>query len=985
MDSAADVAAKRPPPNLAAAESSDPAGAAADDGAPYPLAKPGILLAMLSPEPADPEAASAGDPRRRGSAAEPFASEADVAPSRPATLIAHVMLGSALGALAAALITTDRSLMESGHSRGALGALDRSWLDAVRGWLPASCIGFGVARLMTLSVAATVLLRLAIAGVVALLAVHHLAANGAGFLSSSARWLDPLVTEEVRLVVLGAFFGLVPGLAWRRLRSIGGFAALLLAVVAGSVCLLLMPMPRSDAAVLALLATLVTLLPRRRPRGQPFAEEPTPLGFWRGCVWLLLLVVGVGAVVVYGSGIAPIVGVVAVAFGSLWLAALATNRLGLAVGAALAIVALAWGWAPRQDVFAGSRFERELYRRAAGDVRIVYRRADQELQRRVAGEATFAVGPDRNEAPLLAAALHAFVRPGDRVLALGSGAERCTDSLARRGCSVIDHLDARALSGEASWLMLDGPVPSPERQQSKPADGGGGGGVQVHAATLGELAAGSRQVLLVADCFGVAATRHRATPTFQRELRRVAGSGLVLQVAALDRAASAPLEAWFAAACQEHRHSELFVVGDAAVLASFGSAKQAETAWQQSTAETDSEARWALYRAHLGGLADLRRARVGRLGLAAGTAPAGVVGGGLSKGGLASGPDANDGASLPDVAAVLGRWLQLEAPPLPAAVSAHEPAGSTLAHWRSRRAALRRAHARLSVLADDAESRHRAHRLAREMLPFGAPGPLLQAALGLPDEDGVTLLDPQQAVRCAYAIDPTSTGTFGADTFRADKGTQPSGGLPPVFRPLPRPTEARGDLEDLHRVASDVRLVRRCVGAQPLAVALRARFGGRCARALIAQLAIRALRDDEQLALRELADPFVLAEAARVLAEATAGGSSTGQQRELELLPIWRRDLPAPSTLVASLRGLLQAGSVDQREAVVRALWGRMDPSCYGLIAELLLDEEPALRRSAGQILKLSVGDRVEYEANWPRSRRVDAATQLRALHNRRP
>mgnify|MGYP001264527959 CR=1 FL=1 len=152
------------------------------------------------------------------------------------------------------------------------------------------------------------------------------------------------------------------------------------------------------------------------------------------------------------------------------------------------------------------------------------------------------------------------------------------------------------------------------------------------------------------------------------------------------------------------------------------------------------------------------------------------------------------------------------------------------------------------TLANDAAGRAEAQAIAARFLPRGAPAPWLQAALGLAGDDGVTLREPGLASRCAYAMDPS---------FFVVPAT--------VFSALPLPNRRSGDLEDIFRLDDGERLVRRCVGSGPQAVALRARFASRCARSLIADLLQRPLGDDESMALRELSDPFVLREAATVL------------------------------------------------------------------------------------------------------------------------
>ncbi|MBZ0152279.1 MAG: hypothetical protein K8J09_12180, partial [Planctomycetes bacterium] len=122
---------------------------------------------------------------------------------------------------------------------------------------------------------------------------------------------------------------------------------------------------------------------------------------------------------------------------------------------------------------------------------------------------------------------------------------------------------------------------------------------------------------------------------------------------------------------------------------------------------------------------------------------------------------------------------------------------------------------------------------------------------------------------------------------------------------------------------------------------------------------------------RELADPFVLAEAGRVLQARGAGR---------ELLGLWRADLPMPAVVAELLQG-----SPEDRAALAAALHGRRDVSVFAAIATLLVAPEPELRRQAAELLRSAVGDRIAYDPEWPAAARNEAARQLRALHNRAP
>jgi hypothetical protein len=325
------------------------------------------------------------------------------------------------------------------------------------------------------------------------------------------------------------------------------------------------------------------------------------------------------------------------------------------------------------------------------------------------------------------------------------------------------------------------------------------------------------------------------------------------------------------------------------------------------------------------------------------------------------------GRREPDVARQLLQWLTSPSASSPSgspgrSLGSHATGGdsagrelSLLRRWQSQHDDMLRVKGRLLTLPNDAAGRAEALAIAANFLPVGAPAPWLQAALGLAGEDGVAMQNPSIASRCAYAMDPT---------FFASPAQ--------VFASLPRPNQARGDLEDLFVLETGERLVRLCSGASPQAVALRARFASRCARSLVAQLAKAPLEVDAALALRDLADPFVLREIAAVVVPA-------GRWREL--LTYWRADLPLPEALL----DVAKADVLADQLQLAAALRGRRDASCYPVVAEFLVAEPLELRRMAGEALRLLAGDRIDFDAHWPRSRRQDAATRLLDLHNRKP
>lgn len=829
-----------------------------------------------------------------------------VSPKVAAVVVA--LHAATLGALAGALAALDEHAVASG-----LRAPGTGWAGSCRDWVPALCIGFGLTRIARPTPRATLLLRIAAALAVGVLAVAQL---------STPTGLGPAGHPAVD----GALLGVVAASAWRWWRPLGSIALVAVAAVAAAAAFVLADWPAGDAQAVAFVLALASLVPDRA-RLRRAADHAGP-GAAALVVWFATLGVGVFALATYeqehGAGSV----VFAAGFFAMWFAGFAAGRPAAVVGAALGLLVLGqWASTPSdgRDAAAADGHVQPLL--DSGGVALGYCRGDQELRAVRGGEVLFAVGPDRDEAPLCTALLHLATRAGDRVMVLGCGGLRVADDLATAIGCLVDHVELRD-GAVAQRLLDDGPVPAP-------ATGAVPDTRAAERACLADVGDARRQVAVVAELAGLRATAHRATVRYQQQLRRVVGDGVVLQPVALDRVGAAGLDALFASAVRAHAISELFVVGDAAVLVS-GSALPLLPA-RLEPAHDDEARRWALYAAHLGGALDVERARVGTLR----SAPEALGGGG-------------------DVAGVLARWLEPHTAADPAAAGPDGTRGSAvLAPWLRRRASLRRAAALLLGYADDAEGRVAARRLAQELLPIGAPTAGLQAALGLAEgpRGAAPFVDPRLASRRAFALDPTF--------FAA---------APPVFASMPRPTQACGDLEDLHRATVGPRLVELCVGPRPLATALRARFPVACARSLLDRLRERPLDEEQCQALRELADAFVLDEAARHLGAADPA-------RLVELLPCWRLDVPAPDLL----RTLAERGARAHRVALASALRGRTDASCHELIATFLLDDDAAVRELADEALELAVGDRVTFDPAWPRSRRVDAASRLRRLHNRRP
>ena len=610
---------------------------------------------------------------------------------------------------------------------------------------------------------------------------------------------------------------------------------------------------------------------------------------------------------------------------------LAARAWVVALGAAAAGAAMAWLATP-MSVLPG---DGDVLLAAARHAAVVYRRATQELQLFDGGQLVDAAGPDHREAELTATVLAALLAPGDRVLVLGQGTGRLPSLLVATGRHEVEVADGRPAAGPLRrFLQADGPVVMPGAAATEPAS------CRVRVSglhpALARLPDASRQALVLAEPLS-AASGPQVTVATQAELRRVVGNGLVVQVLSLDRSPADLLRALFRAAVLAHPWNAVFAVGDGALLLSAASAP----AWPApANFESWSEdARWIAHGAHLGDLVDVQRACLGTL------RPV-VVPAASSVDEARNGVEGERGrlAAL----AVLHDHLE------PAAAVDVPLEGSVLSGWTALQAGLRAAAARLHALGTDAAAHAAGQAVAATFLPVGAPTAMLQAALGLPAADGVSLRDPSAASLRAHAIDPT----FFSQT-------------PPVFANLPLPRQRMGELEDVAQLPAAARLREWCAADTPRAVALRARFGSRCARVLVQALGAAPLSAAESQALRELVDPFVLREAGCVLRR-------RGAVREL--LALWRGDLPMPTALNDLLRG-----AVEDRRALAAALPGRRDAGTYGVLADLLVAPEHELRSLAGAALRQIAGDRVPYDPDWPSSALNQAADRWRALHNRNP
>jgi hypothetical protein len=186
------------------------------------------------------------------------------------------------------------------------------------------------------------------------------------------------------------------------------------------------------------------------------------------------------------------------------------------------------------------------------------------------------------------------------------------------------------------------------------------------------------------------------------------------------------------------------------------------------------------------------------------------------------------------------------------------------------------------------------------------------------------------------------------------------------------PSAFRGPLEDLSNLPVGVELVRRATGERTAdVVAFRSRFRVRVGYAFVEVLAQRALAADEVLAFRQVLDPSLLADASQVVVARKGDGVA-------ELLPLWRMDLPITPALED-----LRSGPVAGRLALATAISGRRTPAELNVLADLMLDEDLQVRRSAAVSLQRSLRGSIEYDPSWERRRLQAATAELRQLIGR--
>lgn len=585
----------------------------------------------------------------------------------------------------------------------------------------------------------------------------------------------------------------------------------------------------------------------------------------------------------------------------------------------------------------------------------------QQVALSIDGAVVDRAGPGRDHAAVLAFLAAAFAERTGPVLAFGPDCGRFAEVAAEVG---VRELVAAGACDDASALVgvlaTDGPVigPEPSLPASVPPL------PQGSRELLHDLPAGSAAAVVDASLLGPA-TATRATVEEHAAMRRAAGRGPVLQAFALDATPTSLVENCMRSAAAVHGHAILFVFGDGAVVLGLGDRPD----WERAGAHLQrlsQKARWRLHQAGIGDLDDLRDAQLVRLqrgrcaptDLDVETVRCDDSDRGRSSV-VAAIERAADGAIDELARARLDAWSGDAAREASA-----QKALQGLVAARPESVLLRREWLAVGVRSADRaiqaaeatrpESVQAARALAVRFFHVGSPSPSLQAALALPDAKGEAIRDRRAAGRAALALDAGFAEV-----------------APPILRSVLAGQQAHTPLADLGRLPAGERLVELASGDGPFAIALRHRFGSRCAEALVGGLAHAEPTLPAQSALRELADPFVLARALESLRR---------RGTELELVRAWRADLPA----CAAIRSVF-GQSATARQAVLVAAGGRLDPGSLELVATGLDDEAELVRSAAATALFRSLGDRIVYDPAWPAERRRAAATELLELAQRNP
>ncbi len=477
---------------------------------------------------------------------------------------------------------------------------------------------------------------------------------------------------------------------------------------------------------------------------------------------------------------------------------------------------------------------------------------------------------------------------------------------------------------------------------------------------------------------------------------RLAADGLLVQWIPTHSMPTGMFETLVATFCDAFPHTSAWLVDQSTLLVGSATPHLADAApLAARLAAAPAAARATLHEAGIAGLDDLRAAFVGRLDAASwidvprlvddrpflesigywsGERRLGFLGGNLAVLAEQVGPAPFDAGDLRNLR--VDRLLGLRARSL--ALPVLDPTGVE-ARAAVKGAALARSVLPRSVLlhheetlalrrliereTDPTRSESRvAVRLAEEHLRRDPTSALLRyRALAAEPR-----LDPEEVARIA-ALDPTLIGRLAAQDPRlADVAPGVDGELPP------------SPLDDLAQLPGDPELARIAARDDPRGAVYRAAYPYRCAVALIAQAAERPLDDAETRALAPLLDPATFETLAAVVLDARGPAGLV-----LEVLPMWRRDLPPPPSLVGTLA---TDPLPERRERLGEALVGRRDAASLDLLADLLVDESLIVRRTAAAaLLRSPAGDRIRYDPAWGPEQRQAAAEALRNLHRRDP
>lgn len=604
--------------------------------------------------------------------------------------------------------------------------------------------------------------------------------------------------------------------------------------------------------------------------------------------------------------------------------------------------------------------ERVLAAVAAAEVR--YRERDQALLLRTNGVLVDLAGPSQRHAELLAGLVRCALPNGGRVILSGTGTRRIITALADAEglfLRAVDPSDAPAAL--ASVLQQDGPVLSPIALPQVEFDAWVGG----RRRFLWAQRSGSAEIVLAAEPL-LRGAPSRASIEEHAAMRHAAGDGLVLQPFLLAETPPELLAAALAAASNVHPWCGVWLADEIGVIVGAVDAVDL-VAMAEGYAHLPTAFCWRLHEAGIGCGADLVLAFVGALPRlkdplhddqlltsAYREPPSCVANAKVLRAAFGS-TLAADGIAVARLAlhsceaGMQGPAMQrLE-------LLWREQPDSCLLRKELWQARIRKVE--VDLAACDPKSVATVANMAALAMRFahlGSPAAALQAALSLPDQHGERVRDVARAAEMALAIDPCFAES-----------------APPVLVGIFEGVARFSPLFDLHRLPRPLVLAERCVGDNSFAVALRCRFRSACAHALVALWAAAPLPAAQLAVMRELADPFVLTQAATLLALRNA---------RAEVLLAFPIDQEVPQGIAE-----LVHGTSLERSQLMEALAYHTGPRAFDLLAQGLEDEVRSVRVSAGRALNRVAAGKVPYDPDWQESARQDAAARLRRLHNRTP